>query len=197
MTGLLKYAAILVIWSCVSILSGDVEAQNVSRDLYQIKGQLNTLSQDISALKRRIDALEKQVSQSTASPGHTAAVGTHGKRDVGALDKANVRDLVCKAGAKFSAQMDAALNLTDESAADDKTDEALAELKSTLAPYSEDKGVSRFLSLAGMWAWDTASAVGLRDSVGGDRDFSQDSSHYKKRFDLFLRGQVQDGIDKG
>jgi hypothetical protein len=191
MTKVFKEASILAILSCALLMPCDVGAQNVARDLYQIKGQLNGLSQDISALKRRVDALEKQASQSSASQSQPASQKAKGQKDTGALDKAHVRDLVCKAGAKFSSQMDAALNLSEESDAEDKTDEALAELKSTLAPYSEDKGVSRFLSLAGMWAWDTSSAVGLQSSVEGNREFLEYISRYKKRFDLFCEGKTK------
>lgn len=191
MTALSQQVTIFVILSSVMFFAGEVGAQNVSRDLYQIKGQLNTLSQDMSALKRRVDALEKQASQPTASPLRHTTAESKDQKEPGALDKAHVRDLVCEAGTKFRTQMDAALNLSDESDAEDKTDEALAQLKSALAPYSEDKGVSRFLSLAGMWAWDTASAVGLRSSVEGNREFLEYISRYKKRFDLFCEGKAK------
>jgi hypothetical protein len=191
MTKVFKEVIGFLLLSCALLVPSDVGAQNVARDLYQIKGQLNSLSQDISALKRRVDALEKQTSQSPASQSQPASQKAKGQKEAGALDKTNVRDLVCKAGAKFSSQMDAALNLSEESDAEDKTDEALAELKSTLAPYSEDKGVSRFLSLAGMWAWDTSSAVGLQSSVEGNREFLEYMSRYKKRFDLFCEGKTK------
>jgi hypothetical protein len=191
MTTLSQQVTIFVILSCVMFFAGEVGAQNVSRDLYQIKGQLNTLSQDMSALKRRVDALEKQASQPTASPRRYTTTESKDQKEPSALDKSHVRDLVCEAGTKFTTQMDAALNLSDESDAEDKTDEALAQLKSALGPYSEDKGVSRFLSLAGMWAWDTASAVGLRSSVEGNKEFLEYISRYKKRFDLFCEGKAK------
>jgi hypothetical protein len=191
MTKLSQQVAIFVVLSSVLLIADGVGAQNVSRELNQTKGQLNTLSQDMSALKRRVDASEKYASQPTASPDRYTAAGSKEQKEPGALDKGHLRDLVCEAGTKFSAQMDAALNLSDESDAQDKTDEALAQLKSTLAPYSEDKEVARFLSLAGMWAWDTASAVGLRSSVEGNREFLESISRYKKRFALFCEGKAK------
>ncbi len=191
MTRLFKGIAVIGTWIFVLLLLAvDVGAQNVSRELSQIKGQLTILNQDISALKSRLDALEKQMPKSGTAPNQVAAE-TRTPKAEGASEKRHVRDLVCKAGAKFMAEMDAALNLGDEDAAEDKTDQALAELKSALAPHSQDKRVSRFLSLAGMMAWDVSSAVGLRSSVEGNREFLEYISRYKKRFDLFCEGKAK------
>jgi hypothetical protein len=185
MTWILKGLALCMLGAFCSLsLTTHAHSQDIFSQLDQLREQLSTLQQEVSNLKAMVYSLEKQVTTPATTPNQPRTE-TKPEKQLTGPEKEQAKTRACKAGEKFLAAVDAVLTLNDESEAEKKMDQAMAELRAEVKPYEDVKEISKFLSLAEALAWDTCTAVGLRSTVEGNEQFLEFIRQSKKRFWVF------------
>jgi cell division septum initiation protein DivIVA len=174
----------VVVLCLVGGLSATVYAQDVFRQIDDLTEQLNALKREVTDLKDRVNALQRQLQQPPKRETQTPPTSAEPPKDQ-ALGREKTKALACEPLKKFTSEADAALALTDPSAAQTKMDEAESALRAALNPYARYREIAQILGMASAVSWDVPSAVELRESPQGNKEFLEALASLKRRFASF------------
>jgi hypothetical protein len=179
-----------ILWICVVVSLGSlthVQAQEIFRDVDQVKRDVSDLKNEVNELKNQFYWLRKAVLKSAATedqPSSQPAASQQQKTEKqdAALDEKQLTAVICKAVGKFFAEVDAALRMTDAEDAGARMRNAFGDLNSVLQGQRALHRVSKLLDIYEGLAWDTYVAVQLSGSVQGNQDFLAALNKHKRKF---------------
>ncbi|MFZ5868665.1 MAG: DUF948 domain-containing protein [Thermodesulfobacteriota bacterium] len=179
------FLVLQVFLPCLIIgLSSGAYGQDVFRQIDDLTEQLNALKREVTDLKDRVNALQRQVQQPPKRETQASPTSAEPQKDQ-ALGREKTKALACEPLKKFASEADAALALTDPSAAQTKMDEAESALRAALNPYARYREIAQILGMASAVSWDVPSAVELRESPQGNKEFLETLASLKRRFASF------------
>ena len=165
----------------------DAQSQDVFREVDRIKADVSALRNEVNDLRNQFYALRQAILKSVASQDQRASEKAAPKETAKAkqeipVSETELTDSICQAVGKFFGEVDAALAMTDSSAAEDSMKKAFHKLNSTLQHYSSLHRVSKLLGIYEGLAWDTYNAVELTGSVQGNEDFIETINKHKRKY---------------
>jgi len=172
----------------VCILLGaaaNVYGQDIFRQVDELRSQVEALKREVTSLRNMLDALRVPALQPAGPAGSRSLLSVTPPAAEKSLDKEAVKSLACEPLRRFVAEADDALRSNELAAAQARMESAQAALRSALKPYSNDKEIQRILGISDAVAWDTTTAIELRDSVEGNTEFLDALAQYKRRFTRF------------
>jgi hypothetical protein len=98
------------------------------------------------------------------------------------VDEEHVTKIICQAVGDFFAEADTALTLSDPEAARTALMTTLKKMTSKLHGYKGTHRVDKLLTIYEGLAWDTFTAVQLRESIDGNAAFLESLRQHKQRF---------------
>ena len=179
------------VFSLVAVVSfgsiSDALSQDVFREMDQVKRDVSTLKNEVNDLKNQFYLLREAILKSVASQdqrglGKAQPKEEATKKQETSVDEAQLTDSICQAVGKFFGEVDAALAMSDSSAADQRMKKAFHKMNSTLQHYSGLHRVSKLLSIYDGLAWDTYVAVELTGSVQGNAAFIKTINEHKQKY---------------
>ncbi|MBM4328239.1 MAG: hypothetical protein FJ118_13875 [Deltaproteobacteria bacterium] len=173
-----------LVFCSVAGFSGAAYGQDVFRQIEDLTEQLNALKREVTELRDRVNGLQRQLQQPLKREAQAPPISPEPPKDQ-ALGRDRTKALACEPLKKFVTSADEALALTDSSAAQTKMDEAEAALRAALHPYARYREISQILSMASAVTWDVPSAIELRESPQGAKEFLEAISSLKRRFVTF------------
>ena len=165
----------------------EVQAQDVFRDIDQIKRDISELKNEISDLRNQLFGLRQAILKSVASQDQQTSAKLPRQEDrtpkkEEAVDEKELTNSICQAVGKFFGEADAVLAMSNSTAADDRMRTAFRNLNSTLQQFSKLHRVSKLLGIYEGLAWDTYVAVELTGSVQGNQEFIKTINNHKRKF---------------
>ncbi len=166
----------------------NVQSQDIFREMSQVKSDLSTLKNEVNDLKRlvlelRRVILEQVIVPAGQAPG-TVRVGDQAKKGKkpSPKDEEQITKIACKSVGQFFVEAEAALRSSDPSIARSRMHNAMQKLTLALQDYSRTHRVTKLLRIYDGLAWDTYTAVQLRQSITGNEDFLAQLRKHKKKF---------------
>lgn len=165
----------------------DAQSQDIFREMDQVKRDVSALRNEVSDLKNQFYLLREAILKSVASQDQSAAGQATPKEKTAekqemSVDEKQLTESICQAVGKFFGEVDAALAMSDSSAADERMRKAFHRMNSTLQHYSRLHRVSKLLGIYEGLAWDTYVAVELTGSVQGNEQFIETINKHKQKF---------------
>lgn len=166
---------ILVLMFC-GFAADNAVSQSILTEQADQQKQITDLRRDVDELQRTVDILKKVVPRHSLSPieNKETGIALKPKEKVSALpvaEQEKIKAEVCKDVGLFFDQMDKALRMSDDSAALQVMNKAVAQLHALLDRHIPDEKLKSIMDLAEALAWDTYSAVQFRHSSAGNADF--------------------------
>ncbi|MDQ7785112.1 MAG: hypothetical protein RDU20_19660 [Desulfomonilaceae bacterium] len=181
-----QMACFLVVIVLASIT--DVQSQDIFREMNQVKSDLSTLKNEVNDLKTLVYELRRFVlEQALATDGRLrrtveADDRVSEVRKPSPEDERQITEIACRAVGQFFEEAESALRSRDSSAARTKMNDALGKLTSALSDYSRTHRVTKLLSIYDGLAWNTYTAVQLRQSITGNQDFLDKLRQHKQKY---------------
>ncbi len=181
----------LWIFSLLAVVSfgsvPDAQSQDIFREMDQVKRDVSALKNEVNDLRTQFYSLREAILKSVASQDQSASVQALPKEKTAEkqetpVDEKQLTDSICQAVGKFFGEVDAALAMSDSSAADERMRKAFHRMNSTLQHYSKLHRVSKLLGIYEGLAWDTYVAVELIGSVQGNADFIKTIDNHKQKY---------------
>ncbi len=165
----------------------DAQSQDIFREMDQVKRDVSALKNEVNDLRTQFYSLREAILKSVASQDQSASVQALPKEKTAEkqetpVDEKQLTDSICQAVGKFFGEVDAALAMSDSSAADERMRKAFHRMNSTLQHYSKLHRVSKLLGIYEGLAWDTYVAVELIGSVQGNADFIKTIDNHKQKY---------------
>lgn len=183
----------LIFWLLIVVFVGsasNVQAQDLFRDMDQVKRELSSLRNEVSNLRNLVYDLRSAVLKSAADQDQARSEKAAPKavkeeqvpKSEAPVDEKQVTKAVCQSVGKFFTQVETALRANDSSAAEEEMRRAFEAMNSTLQSYSRTHRVSKLLNIYEGLAWDTYVAVELRGGVQGNQDFIETLNRHKRKY---------------
>jgi hypothetical protein len=166
---------------------GEVQAQDVFRDIDQLKRDISDLRNQVTDLRNQFFELRQAILKSVASQDQQTSAKLPRQEDrtpkkEEAVDEKELTNSICQAVGKFFGEADAVLAMSNSTAADERMRSAFRKLNSTLQDYSRLHRVSKLLGIYEGLAWDTYVAVELTGSVQGNQEFIKNINDHKRKY---------------
>lgn len=171
---------------CLAFTS-NVQAQDLFREMNQLKGEVAGLKQELADLRNLVFELRKAMLEYALAPDRKAPEKVSPKEEEAvkktpAPDEEQLTKIICQAVGRFFGEAEKALRARNASTATSEMKKALHKLNSSLHGYSGTHRVSKLLKIYEGLAWDTYTAVQLRQSVAGNEDFLKVLRKHKQRY---------------
>jgi hypothetical protein len=170
---------------CILLAAANAYGQDIFRQVDELRSQVEALKREVASLRHMLDAMRVPALQPTGPAGSRSLMATAPPAAEKALDKEAIKTLACEPLRRFVAEADDALRSNDLPETQARMDKAQAALRSALKPYLQVHEIERILGIADAVAWDTCTAVELKDSVEGNNEFLDSLTRYKRRFTRF------------
>jgi hypothetical protein len=166
------------------------QAQDLFRDMDQVKRELSSLRNEVSNLRNLVYDLRSAVLKLTASQDQSRsgkAEPKEGKEEPapkpeGAADEKQVTKDVCQAVGRFFTEVETILRAPDSSIAEEEMRKAFRTMNSTLQSYATTHRVSKLLNIYEGLAWDAYVAVELRQGIQGNQEFIEALKEHKRKY---------------
>lgn len=177
-------------WSVCLSLAGlflactpDVQAQDLFREVNQLKKEVADLKQEVGDLRNLAYELRRAMLQQ----GRQTEAKEVPKEETAAKqtpppDEEELTRIICQAVGKFFVEADNALRARDSSVATSEMKKALNKLNTALQGYSGTHRVYKLLNIYEGLAWSTYTAVQMRESVAGNDRFIEVLNKHKQRY---------------
>ena len=170
--------------------ASNVQAQDLFRDMDQVKRELSSLRNEVSNLRNLVYDLRSAVLKLTASQDQARsgkAAPKEGKEEQApkpeaAVDEKQVTIAVCQAVGKFFEDVETILRAPDSSTAEEEMRKAFRTMNSTLQSYARTHRVSKLLNIYEGLAWDAYVAVELREGIQGNQEFIEALNKHKRKY---------------
>jgi len=164
-----------------------VQAQDIFRDLDQLKREVSDLRNQVNELQTQYHWLQRAVLKTVPSaeqkPAEKAApVQKQAANPEAPLDEQALTRKICRAVGKFFTEADASLRMSNSDAAQARMRRAFKELNGALTGYQGLHRVSKLLGIYEGLTWDTYVAVELSQSVQGNEDFIAALNRHKQKY---------------
>ncbi len=165
----------------------NVCAQDLFREMDQLKGQLSDLKNEVRELKDLVYGLRKAVLKSFASQDQRPSPPAPAKEEnvvkqENALDEKQLTGIICQTVGKFFSEAEAILKAGNASTAEARMRKAVWDLNSALQSYDRIHRVAKILKIYEGLAWDAYVAVELRQSVAGNVEFLEALKKHKQKY---------------
>ena len=149
--------------------------------------QINQLRYDVDELQRTVDVLKRLIPRQALSPlekpdAKFVVRPRKAAEPLTEAQRAKIKAEVCKDVGLFFDQVDKALKMSDDSAAQKAMNNAVSSLHKALDRHVPDEGLRKIMDFAEGVAWDTYSAVQFRYSSAGNADFMEYLESAKEKF---------------
>ena len=170
-----------------SMITGVAHSQDILTQQADQQKQMNQLRYDVDELQRTVDVLKRLIPRQALSPVEKpdAKFVVRPSKTVEPLtevQRATIKAEVCKDMGLFFEQVDKALKMSDDSAAQKAMNAAVSSLHKALDRQVPDAGLRKIMDFAEGVAWDTYSSVQFRYSSAGNSDFLEYLQAAKEKF---------------
>lgn len=168
------------------------DAGDVRREVNDLKSQIQQLTTLVMQMRKTI--LENATgtcppvkeeaagaAQETAKPQETAKSQESAKQEK-PVDDGQLTKIICKGVGQFFREAEAAMSMSDPDAARSALIKSLQNLTSHLHGYRGTHRVDKLMAIYEGLAWDTFTAVQLRQSIQGNATFLETLRKHKKRY---------------
>lgn len=168
-------------------LAPNVLAQDLFREMNQLKKEVAELKQELGDLRNLVIELRRAMLKSVEESGRQITEKSRpteekAVKETPAPDEEQMTKTICRAVGQFFSEADVALRSRDASSATSEMDKALHKLYSAVHPYSGTHRVSKLLDIYEGLAWSTYTAVQMRQSVSGNEDFLKALNKHRQRY---------------
>lgn len=163
-------------------------SQDLFSEMSRVKSDLAVLKSEVNDLKRLVLELRnvvlEQVMATADQTGGRTGVSDRSEdaKPPTPAEEEQITKTACRAVGQFFEEAESALRMSDSSRATTKMNEALKKLTSALKDYSRTHRVSKLVGIYEGLAWNTYTAVQLRESVTGNADFLEKLRKHKQRY---------------
>jgi hypothetical protein len=188
----MKHIGTLSRLSCLVLLVflvslSEVQSQGQLTDVSQLKKEVSDLRNEIQRLTNLMLQMRKVVLESTIAAQEREDKKAPSQeqemvKKEPPVDEAQLTKTICRAVGIFFSEAEAALRMSDPSAAELGMRQAQHKLTSTLQGYTRTRRVSKLLDIYEGLAWDTYTAVRLRPSIEGDQTFIETLQKHKQKY---------------
>jgi hypothetical protein len=180
-----RYSWLLLLIFLVSL--SDAQSQGPLVDVGQIKNEVSDLRAEIQRLNTLVLQMRNLMLESaTARPVQKDEKAPSQGQDIVSkeppVNEEQLTKIICRAVGKFFSEAEAALRSSDPAAAEDGMKNALQKLTSALHGYAGTHRVNKLLGIYEGLAWDTFTAVRLRQSIEGDTSFVETLQKHKQKY---------------
>jgi hypothetical protein len=156
------------------------QMDQVKKDISDLKAQVQQLSNIVYDMRRvllgsAIGSEQKKAEQAQPAEAKTA-------KQEPPVDEEKLTKVICEAVGTFFSEAEAVLRSSDGYSANSRMNNVLKKLTTALAGYSETHRVSKLLNIYEGLAWDTYTAVQLRESVTGNEEFLRVLRAHKEKY---------------
>jgi len=164
----------------------NVQAQDVFREIDQLKKDMSNLRNELEDLRKLVYGLRKALLESAIAEEKRTAGKNLPKEEQPvkpkpAVDDKQLTKSICQAVGEFFSEAESVLS-SGTPDAEPRMRAALEKLNSALHQYSRTHRVSKLLNIYEGLAWDTYTAVELSQSVAGNEDFIKVLKKHKQRY---------------
>ena len=168
-------------------LASNVQAQNLFQEMDQLKSEVTDLKRQLEDLRNLVLELRRVVLKSLEEPPSPIMRQSKAKEKTVAEeapppDEKELTRIICQAVGKFFEEADVALQAKDRFVAKSQMDKALHKLYSSVGRYSGTHRVSKLLEIYEGLAWNTYTAVQLRQSLSGNEDFIKVLNKHRRKY---------------
>lgn len=179
--------SIVVLFILSMLFTQNVHSQDILTQQADQQKQINQLRYDVEELQRTVDVLKRLIPRQALSPVEKpdAKFVVRPQKTAEPLteaQRATIKAEVCKDLGLFFDQVDKALKMSDDSAAQKAMNNAVSSLHKALDRHVPDAGLRKIMDFAEGVAWDTYSAVQFRYSSAGNADFLEYLEAAKEKF---------------
>ncbi len=165
--------------------ASSAQSQDIFREMDQIKRELAETRNEVKILSGLVYEMRRVLLKSaTAPPQEWAekAPPRQTKPVEDKLDQEQVTKIVCSAVGTFFSETDEALRMNDADAAQSAVSKAFRKLTSSVKGYSRTHRVSKLLDIYEGLAWDTYTAVKLRERMRDKAEFIEMLNKHRQKF---------------
>ncbi len=178
---------ILLLLTLSFLLTGQGNCQDILTQQSEQQKQINELRRDVDELQGTVAILKKLLPRHALSPieAQQSKASTKPAVNVEPLsstEKEKIKAEVCADVGLFFDQVDKALKMSDDSAAEKAMNKAVARLHASLDRHIPDESLRKIMDLAEAIAWDTYSAVQFRYGSAGNADFIETLKDAKEKY---------------
>ncbi len=191
----ISYLLLVILLGSISELS----AQDLFRQMDQLKQQISDLKKEVDSLRTIVYEVRRVVLESAAaqdsgksdekSPKEQKAAKAEPQEPEPQLDEAELTKIICRAIGNFFSEAEAMVRQSDSAVAEAGMRKALQKLTSTLHGYRSAHRVDKLLNIYEGVAWDTYTAVQMRESVAGNADFMRVLARHKQKYNETCPGR--------
>lgn len=187
--------ALLALLVCAPLVHAQFiygDTTDLKREMSDLRSQVQQLTNLVHQMRNTIletatGSCPPELQQAQAKPGETAkpqdtARPQQAAKETPPVDEEHLTKLVCKSVGEFFPEAEAALSLSDPDAARAAMIKALQKLTTKLHGYAGTHRVNKLLGIYEGLAWDTYTAVQLRQSIEGNTAFLEKLRQHKRKY---------------
>ncbi len=169
---------------CALSQVGPVASQDVFSQIDQLRKDLNDTRTELNDLKSLVYQMRKNMLHNIDSdkPATAAPPDVKQRTESPQISDEELTRIICKAVGDFFSDADRVLRMTNPDEAQARMSEVFKKLNGTLQKYSGLHRVSKLLDIYEGLAWDVYTAVEMRYSLLGNRDFLEMLNKHKKKY---------------
>jgi hypothetical protein len=180
-----RLASLVLLVFCVCV--SQVHAQVVYGDTTDLKREVNDLRSQIQQLTTLVLQMRKAMLESATLPRPVKdekepAKPQEAVKEAAPVDEEHLTRIVCQAVSDFFSEADAVLGMSDPETARTALMKTLQKMTSKLHGYKGTHRVDKLLTIYEGLAWDTFTAVQLRESIEGNTAFLESLRQHKQKF---------------
>lgn len=182
----LRISCFLMVLLLASISTA--QSQDIFREVSQVKSDLSSLKSEVNNLRNLVLEMRSVVLEQAMDCGPTAPREVQVKnrkkeeKQPQPVNEEEITKIACRVVGQFFEEADSALRSRDPSTATPKMKKAFQKMTSALREYSRTHRVSKLLRIYDGLAWDTYTAVELRQSTSGNEDFLKALNRHKQKY---------------
>jgi hypothetical protein len=159
-------------------------SQDVFSQIDQLRKDLNDTRTELNDLKSLVYQMRKNMLHNVGTEKPAAAAPTEVKQRTESpqISDEELTVIICKAVGDFFSDADRVLRMTNPDEAQARMSDVFKKLNGTLQKYSGLHRVSKLLDIYEGLAWDVYTAVEMRYSLLGNRDFLEMLNKHKKKY---------------
>jgi hypothetical protein len=174
---------VVVLFACISA----AQAQDIFSEMDQVKREVADLKNQVQDLRNLLFEMRNVLLRDATGQSRKTETGAPAEKEQEAKeeplpDEEQMTKVICQAVGEFFQEVDTVMRGGDSLAAKEGMRKAAQKLNSKLQRYSGTHRASKLLNIYEGLAWDTYTAVELRQSVAGNEDFIRVLGQHRQKY---------------